>query len=43
MNFNDAVTNWKTLSSEGIVGEFFRVFEQLAKLAGNTHNLLGLL
>lgn len=43
MSFNDAVTNWNTLSSDGVFGEFFRVLEQLGKLAENTHKLLGLL
>lgn len=43
MNFNDAVSNWNALSSTGIIGEFFGLMKDLAKLAENTHKLLNLL
>lgn len=43
MDFATAIDNWSALSSTGVVGEFFRLMEQLAKVAENTHKLLGLL
>lgn len=39
----DAITNWVSLSTDGLIGTLFELLKSLADLGGNVSALLGLL